>query len=225
MKRYAEAGGTYSDSLRPYVGRVGNEPLTDDITFRALLREAGRRDPVMRRIQDEFFEEVYFKPAMAWADEHRFRLPLSALVIYDSYIHSGRLLRVIRGSFTELPPSRGGDERAWTTAYVRARHRFLAHHSEADHAYFGGASGVLSHNCGDVKFQRWSRGDAIDKPIADGTAPSWEAVQSPYWKNRYEVSRTTGEFSRANMRRMRRGVAPVVTTTEPVNGNRANSIT
>jgi len=31
--------------------------------------------------------------------------------------------------FPESPPAGGGDERAWTTAYVNARHRWLSKHS------------------------------------------------------------------------------------------------
>lgn len=54
---YADAGGTYSSALAPYADRVGNVPLTDDAGFRALLRQAGRQDPVMQRTQDKFFVE------------------------------------------------------------------------------------------------------------------------------------------------------------------------
>ncbi|HYI11550.1 MAG TPA: chitosanase [Thermoanaerobaculia bacterium] len=83
----------------------------------------------MQRVQDDFFEQTYFHPAMAWADEHDLTLGLSARVIYDSYIHSGSILRIIRSKFPEKVPSKGGAERAWVTAYVKARHRFLANHS------------------------------------------------------------------------------------------------
>ncbi|MCB9397610.1 MAG: hypothetical protein H6510_07340 [Acidobacteria bacterium] len=61
---------------------------------------------------------------------------------------------------------------------------------------------------GNVKFQRWRRGDPIDKPLPDGSAPSWDTVQSRYWKNRFEASKNTGEFTEANLQRMRRGTAP-----------------
>ncbi len=59
-----------------------------------------------------------------------------------------------------------------------------------------------------VQFKRWQRGEAIDKPLRDGSAPSFDVVRSRYWKNRYEAARDTGEFSRANLARMRRGSAP-----------------
>ena len=55
-------------------------------------------------------------------------LPLSALVIYDSFIHSGSILWPIRAMFEESPPANNGDEKAWTKAYVNARHRWLGNH-------------------------------------------------------------------------------------------------
>jgi chitosanase len=80
----------------------------------------------MRSIQDKFFEKAYFAPAMKWADDHLFKLPLSGLVIYDSFIHSGSILWVIRQRFPENPPDLGGDERAWITAYLRERQKWLS---------------------------------------------------------------------------------------------------
>jgi hypothetical protein len=44
--------------------------------------------------------------------------------------------------------------------------------------------------------------------MPDGSSPSWGTVQSRYWKNRYEASRNSGEFTQANLDRMRRGTAP-----------------
>ena len=82
----------------------------------------------MRRVQDEFFDRRYFRPAVQWADTNGFALPFSGLVIYDSFIHSGGILDVLRKRFPEVPPARGGSEKAWITQYVDVRHRWLAHH-------------------------------------------------------------------------------------------------
>jgi len=131
VQRYVDAGGIYSSDLALYAGDVGSIPLTDDLAFRSLLRRAGREDPVMREVQDAFFEEEYFLPALAWADQHGFESALSALVIYDSFIHSGSILWLIRASFPESPPSHGGKERKWTREYVEARHKWLAAHPRA----------------------------------------------------------------------------------------------
>ena len=131
VEEYVDAGGVFSQQLAPYADQVGSTPLTDNTNFKSLLRKAGNQDPIMRETQDRFFDEVYFKPAMQWADEHGLTLPLSALVIYDSYIHSGHILWVIRNMFPESPPSSGGDEKAWVSAYVNARHRWLESHPRA----------------------------------------------------------------------------------------------
>ena len=84
----------------------------------------------MKKVQDDFFEAVYFQPAQKWADQQGFNLPLSMLVIYDSYIQSGSIRSEIREKFPEVPPSKGGDEKAWILAYVNARHSFLANNSK-----------------------------------------------------------------------------------------------
>ncbi|WP_161604459.1 polymorphic toxin-type HINT domain-containing protein [Roseiconus nitratireducens] len=88
------------------------------------------------------------------------------------------------------------------------------------HTYHVG-TGLLVHNAvakcgaeggtqadGSIRFKRWKRGDSIDKPLPDGAAPDWGTVQSRYWKNRYEASRNTGEFSPTQLAEMRKGNAP-----------------
>ncbi|MBK8811643.1 MAG: chitosanase [Acidobacteria bacterium] len=132
VQRYVAANGTFSKKLKPFAEKVGSVPLTDNSEFKDLLRKAGRDDAVMRNVQDRFFDDRYYKPAMKWASDHGFILPLSALVIYDSFIHSGGVLWVIRQMFPENPPDLGGNEIEWTTAYVNARHIWLGnHHREA----------------------------------------------------------------------------------------------
>lgn len=128
VQKYVAAKGKYSHKLKPFVEKIRRIPLTDDQEFKDLLKKAGKEDAVMQRAQDAFFEERYFKPAMKWATGNGFILPLSALVIYDSFIHSGGILGLIRNMFAESPPGAGGNEIEWTTAYVGARHKWLANH-------------------------------------------------------------------------------------------------
>jgi len=129
VQKYVNAGGIFSEQLRPYAELVGSTPLTDNANFKTLLRSAGRQDPVMVRAQDEFFDKAYFRPAMKWADQQGLTRPLSALVVYDSFIHSGSIPWIIRQMFPESPPASGGEEKAWVKAYVNARHRWLGQHS------------------------------------------------------------------------------------------------
>ncbi len=128
VQMYVAAGGMFSRDLSPYADLIGSRPLTEDQTFRNLLRAAGRQDQVMRRIQDQFFEQTYFLPAMRWADDNGLTRALSMLVVYDSYIHSGGILWFLRQRFAESPPARGGSEEKWISEYVRVRHQWLAGH-------------------------------------------------------------------------------------------------
>ncbi len=128
VQMYVDAGGTLSGELRPFIPMIGATALVDDMRFRTLLRDAGKNDPIMRRTQDLFFDEVYFQPALRWANRENFTKPLSMLVIYDSFLHSGSIRRDIRDRFAELTPAHGGNEMVWIRDYVNARHGWLANH-------------------------------------------------------------------------------------------------
>lgn len=127
---YAAAGGQHSNDLKPYVARIGKDSLVGDTAFRQLLKAAGK-DTVMRQTQDVFFDGRYFQPAMKWATDQGFVKALSALVIYDSFIHSGRIPAFLRQTFPAAPPIEGGSENKWIEQYVNARQNWLANHSNA----------------------------------------------------------------------------------------------
>lgn len=128
VDRYVTAGGRFAEQLRPFVPLIGRTPLVDDETFKDLLRRAGNEDPVMVRVQDEFFAIRYFDPAMRWAARNGFTRGLSALVIYDSWIHSGSILDFLRARFPEVVPARGGNEQTWIRQYIDVRHAWLSNH-------------------------------------------------------------------------------------------------
>jgi chitosanase len=125
---YVAAKGELGGALSGYLDDVGSVPLTDNKAFKSLLRSAGQKDPVMWKIQDKFFDDAYFKPALKWAEREGFTLPLSMLVIYDSFIHSGSILWLIRRKFKECTPRGKGKEKEWIAAYVKARHEWLSKH-------------------------------------------------------------------------------------------------
>jgi len=128
LQMYVTNGGVFSAQLSAYIGRLGIEPLADDVTLKDTLQQAARQDPIMKRTQDEFFEEAYYNPALGFFNTNGFLLPLSLLVIYDSYIHSGGMRDFLRQRFPEVVPTRGGEEKAWITSYVGVRHDWLANH-------------------------------------------------------------------------------------------------
>ena len=92
----------------------------------ALLRSAGKYDPIMRAAQEAVFERLYWRPAMGQAIDLHLRFPLSQVCLYDLAVQSGlgRLAK-LRLAFSQLPPSKGGSEEAWTLELLRARRAFL----------------------------------------------------------------------------------------------------
>ncbi len=129
VEMYVESEGAYCHDFIPYLDLIGNTPLHENKVFKNLLITAAQQDEIMRTTQDRFFDEVYWAPALAWCEHHKMVFNLSALVVYDSYIHSGRIPMFLRKRFTELPPLKGGDEKAWIRAYVGTRHQWLKYHS------------------------------------------------------------------------------------------------
>lgn len=122
---YVQNHGSYGDQLAPYISKIGVESLVKDKTFKQLLQDAARNDVVMRATQDVFFDRRYWNPMIEWATAHAFTTGLSALVLYDSFIHSGTIFDFLRKRFDEPVPSNGGDERVWITQYVATRNDWL----------------------------------------------------------------------------------------------------
>jgi chitosanase len=125
---YVEKDGKFADELKPYLQKIGKVSLVGDANLLSLLKGSGL-DPIMQESQDEFFDEHYWKPAVKWFESNKFTLPLSMLVIYDSFIHSGSILTFLRNKFSASIPSKGGDEKEWITSYLNVRHEWLKNHS------------------------------------------------------------------------------------------------
>lgn len=128
IQRYSVKNGKFSNFFMPYISKIGKVSLVYDTIFIDKLKEAGT-DIVMKQVQDEFFDDVYWKPAMKFVNDNKFVFPLSGLVIYDSYIHSGGIPVFLRNKFSEVPPSKGGDEKQWIEQYLNTRQKWLANHS------------------------------------------------------------------------------------------------
>jgi chitosanase len=128
VKKYVDLNGQYSAFFRPYLSKIGKVSLVSDIAFINKLKSAGK-DPLMIKAQDEFFDETYWIPAMRFVRDNKFTSPLSALVIYDSYIHSGGILDFLRQRFLEKTPVNGGNEKKWIEQYLNTRQTWLANHS------------------------------------------------------------------------------------------------
>ncbi|RYD96838.1 MAG: peptidoglycan-binding protein, partial [Sphingobacteriales bacterium] len=123
--------GRYCKQLRPYIERIRTWKLAGDAEFVRLLKAAGNTCEVMQQCQEDFFDANYWRPAAQFFTVNGFILPLSMLVIYDSFIQSGGILSKLRERFAELVPAKGGDEKKWIAAYLAARDAFLEGSSNA----------------------------------------------------------------------------------------------
>jgi len=128
LTNYVNGRGKYAADIRPYLPKVGKYVLHSSETFKSLLRLAGN-DELMQDLQESLFEKRYWLPAYQFFTVNGFVLPLSMAVIYDSYIHSGGLPSWLRNKFAEVPPAKGGDEKAYINAYVNARDQWLEEHT------------------------------------------------------------------------------------------------
>jgi hypothetical protein len=138
-KRYIELNGQQAAPLKEYMNYLAtNETAklnpagpfpTWTTSLINLLKSAGN-DPLMQQAQDEVFDKNYWMPAANHCNEIGLKTALSHLVIYDTCIHSGPgRVSSLRAKFPEASPSRGGDEKAWILAFLKARREWLAANS------------------------------------------------------------------------------------------------
>src|ERR1043165_3820549 len=92
--------------------------LDDNAQLKGILKRAGDSDPVMTKVQDEFFYELFMQPALAKAKSYGLQNALSSAVFYDSWIHGS-----FDAIFADTAKAFGGDpspsnEKAWIAKYV-----------------------------------------------------------------------------------------------------------
>jgi chitosanase len=119
----------FGEALLAFLDRLEDTDLSldHDTAFRNLLREAGD-DPVMRSTQDEFFDRVYWAPAVKSAEFIGSGTALGMAVVYDSRIHGSWHRMRDRTNESHGPLSDLG-ERVWVAHYVQVRRNWLANHS------------------------------------------------------------------------------------------------
>lgn len=128
LQLYVAKKGKFANEFKPYILDLGKKPLWDNTKFKNLLRKSAREDEVMKLSQDEFFDTLYYQPALHFFEKNKFAQALSLLVIYDSFIHSGSVPAFLRERFPENIPVNGGDEKKWIKQYVDIRHSWLEFH-------------------------------------------------------------------------------------------------
>lgn len=129
VQRYCDKGGVLVSKFAGYLPVIGSSSLAGDGTFKQLLRDAGK-EPVMKGVQEDSFEEFYLSPAFRFCKTNNLSLPLSFLVVSDSYLHSGSVPDFLRKKFPATLPAKTLDgEKQWVTEYMNVRHDWLANHS------------------------------------------------------------------------------------------------
>ncbi|HXH02975.1 MAG TPA: peptidoglycan-binding protein [Candidatus Competibacteraceae bacterium] len=132
INRYCEQDAAeYAAALRPYLPALQKPDLglDHDRQLRRLLETAGS-DPVMRLVQDEFFDAIYWSPAERQARALGLGLALGVTVIYDSQVH-GSLRRIRDRVLAEHGDVATLGEQEWIKRYVDTRKRWLANHANA----------------------------------------------------------------------------------------------
>lgn len=128
LKDYCDRNGKYAKDFNNYLPLVGTKPLASDTNFINLLKESAQ-DSIMQQCQEQAYDSMYITPSLEWCNKNKLTLPLSKLVIADSFLQSGSILNVIRNSFASKIPINGGDEKEWVEQYCKARKSWLANHS------------------------------------------------------------------------------------------------
>jgi len=128
LTSYCDMKGQYASEFSSYLPVVGIKPLAENKDFISLLKKSGD-DIVMQMCQEQAYDDMYITPSLAWCEKNNLTLPLSKLVIADSFLQSGSILTSIRSMFPETLPVVGGREESWVTAYCSARKKWLANHS------------------------------------------------------------------------------------------------
>ena len=131
IERYCGAAGArFAGRLRTWLPALARRSAAADadLQLHNLLR-ACADDPVMREVQDAFFDETYWDPAVRAATRLGIRSPLGVAVVYDSWVHgSWGLLRdrtQAAGALQQV------GEHEWIQRYVRTRREWLATHPNA----------------------------------------------------------------------------------------------
>lgn len=128
IKSYCEKNGSYKSQFEPYLPIIGVKPLVGNNEFIGLLKESAS-DKVMQMCQEQAYDNMYINPALAWCEKNQLSLPLSQLVIADSFLQSGSILTSIRNMFSAKLPANGGVEKDWIKQYCESRRSWLANHS------------------------------------------------------------------------------------------------
>lgn len=132
IKDYVNASGAQlARKLRPFLPRLERKDtrLDNHQSFKRHLRNAGD-DPVMREVQDAFFDRTFWEPTLASADWIGATTALGHAIIFDSRIH-GSWHHVRDTGIASFGTLATIGETMWMKKYVAHRRNWLATHSNS----------------------------------------------------------------------------------------------
>lgn len=127
LQRYCgNSGARFGARLSPWLARVKAKDfdLDGETKLHNLLR-ATADDPVMRDTQDQFFDDIYWKPVARAADNLGISAALGVAVVYDSAVH-GSWAKMRDRTNQQAGTLATLGEQAWIAAYVATRRQWLA---------------------------------------------------------------------------------------------------
>ncbi|WP_029000100.1 peptidoglycan-binding protein [Azohydromonas australica] len=133
LQRYCgNPGARFGARLQPWLPRVqARDKALDQAPQLHNLLRAAADDPVMRETQDQFFDDVYWTPALRRAQQLGISSALGVAVVYDSIVHGSW------GDMRQRTDAQAGSvqalgERGWIAAYVKVRRQWLGTHERQD---------------------------------------------------------------------------------------------
>lgn len=179
------SGAQFADGLRPFLDRLQamDFSLDNDIDLRSLLAHAGA-DPVMQKVQDQFFDQTYWATANRVALTSMKGAPLTTSLgittVYDSVIHGSFPLikNMTNASFTAAP-----DEKDWVAKYVQLRRDWLANNADLglrNCVYrMDSLGGLIAANKWQLELPVTVRGIQITDQSFDPAAPPTVSTEPP----------------------------------------------
>lgn len=131
IELYCNTPGAAFSQLSSYLPRMQQRDFTldTDMTLRALLKQAGQ-DPVMRTVQDQFFDANYWSPAAQSAANFGISSALGTSVVYDGHVQGA--WSTVRDLTTAQYGALGAiGENDWVGHYVTVRRDWLANNPNA----------------------------------------------------------------------------------------------
>jgi chitosanase len=129
IKAYCEQPGTqYGQILSDYLPalKVRDFALDHNTSFKNWLKKAGL-DPIMHDVQDDFFDRIYWQPAINSATALGVGSALGITVVYDSHIH-GAWPRMRDRTIDHYGKPVASSEKEWVRHYINTRRDWLANH-------------------------------------------------------------------------------------------------